>query len=169
MTAKMRSLVAVAAISLCVMPLCAVIGARAFAQAAAPAAALAAPDPQEARAGRADRLRTILQLRPAQEPALQSYLTALDAVNRRMKALAGPTPATMPERVARMQHIMAEGKSAMDVVADATRRFYDQLDPGQKRAIDALPMQAVMHGEKPALGMAGGVLTGLDPLAPTSR
>ena len=146
------------------------IGARAFAQSAEPAHQPATPDQEDARAGRADRLRAILQLRPAQEPALKSYLAALDEVNHRMKALAGPTPATMPERVARMQHIMAEGKSAMDVVADATRRFYTQLDAGQKRALDALPMQAVMHGEKPALGMAGGVLTGLDPLqVPAAR
>ena len=95
---------------------------------------------------------------------MQSYLAALEGVNRRMKALAGPTPATMPERTRRMQRIMAEGVIAMDLVAVATGGFYNQLDPGQKRAYDVLPMQAIMHGERPGLGMAGGVMTGLDPL-----
>lgn len=162
MARKMRSLVAAAAVSLGAM-----IGGTASAQQAAPPAK---PGPADIRAERSERLRAILQLRPAQEAALQSYLVALEGVGRRMRALAGPYPPTMPERVGRMQHIMAEGVKAMDVVAAATRGFYDQLDPGQKRAYDALPMQAVMHGETPALGMAGGVLTSLDPLyVPAAR
>jgi hypothetical protein len=149
--------------------LCALGGLTAVAK-SAPVHELTALDQEGARADRADRLRAILQLRPAQESVLQSYLATLEGLNRRMKALAGPVPATMPERVGQMQHIMAEGVGAMDMVADATRRFYAQLDPGQQRALDALPMQAVMHGEKPGLGMAGGVLTGLDPLqAPPPR
>lgn len=155
MSGMMKSLSVAVALSLC-----AVITAEASAE----QAGLSQPDLPGAREGRADRLRTILQLQPAQEPALQSYLAALEGVNRRMKALAGPTPATMPERTRRMQRIMAEGVISMDLVAAATNGFYNQLDPGQKRAYDVLPMQAIMHGERQGLGMAGGVMTGLDPL-----
>ena len=48
-------------------------------------------------------------------------------------------PATTPERLARMEQMMARHESAMRAMMDATRRFYAQLDPGQKRAFDALP------------------------------
>jgi hypothetical protein len=48
---------------------------------------------------------------------------------------------------------MAQHQSAMASAIDATRRFYDQLDPAQKRAFDALPpMMLMMHGG----GMMGG-------------
>ena len=87
------------------------------------------------------RLRDLLQLRPAQEPALQAFASALAAAHQGMMPDMGgqAAPATTPERLARMEQMMARHESAMRAMMDATRRFYAQLDPGQKRAFDALP------------------------------
>lgn len=140
----------------------AAVGAAAFAQPAPaqPAPGVSGPPRAgmmagEAPAERAARLRDLLQLRPAQEPALQTYTSALDAAHRSMLGgldFSGPIPNTTPERLARMQQMMAQRQTAMTAMVDATRRFYDQLDAGQKRAFDAMPMM-VMHA---GLGMMGG-------------
>jgi len=132
----------------------AAMGAAAFAQptpAAAPAAhqhgmAAKGDDPAE----RASRLRDVLQLRPAQEPALQAYVSALRSAHQGMASEpAAPMPSTTPERLDRMQRMMAQHQAAMTAMIDATRRFYDQLDAGQKRAFDAMPPKTMMkhhHG-----------------------
>lgn len=140
----------------------AAVGLAAFAQpgpAPAGRAALPHPPPVESRpasdAERAERLRAVLQLKPAQEPALQAYIAAQDTARRGMAGGMGdgPMPATTPERLERMQAMMARHQAAMTAMIDATRRFYDQLDPAQKRAFDALPMQMMgSHG-----GMMGGM------------
>lgn len=103
-------------------------------------------------AEQAARLRDVLQLRPAQEPALQAYVAALDSAHRAMAGAPpslppGPPPATTPERLARMEQTMARHHSAGAAAIAATRRFYDQLDAGQKRAFDAMPMRMPLgHG-----------------------
>lgn len=110
----------------------------------------------ESPAERAGRLRDLLQLRPAQEPALQSLMAALETGRKSMMdgmAMSGPMPSTTPERLARMQQMMAQHQAAAAAAMDAVRKFYDQLDPGQKRAFDALPMM-MMHGD---MGMMGGM------------
>ncbi len=112
----------------------------------------------ETQAERARRLRETLQLRPAQEPALQAYVAALDAGHHGMAAPPhGPPGATTPERLDRMQQMMSQHHSAAAQVIDATRRFYAQLDPAQKRAYDAMPMQMPHHaGHLHGHGHGGG-------------
>ena len=145
MRLSVQALAAVAALSAY-----AAIGAAAHAQPAAvspPLPSEPAPHP-ESQAERAERLRAILQLRPGQEQALQAYVAALDSLHHGMAAMddAKPPPRTTPERLAQMQEMMARRQSAMTAFAEATRRFYDQLDAGQKRAFDALPMPMMHHG-----------------------
>lgn len=148
------------------------MGAAAFAQPAAGGPAMGGPPHgdmahgkimmghAESPAERAGRLRDLLQLRPAQETALQSFVAALDSAHKGMMDgmdMSGPPPRTTPERLARMQQMMARHQSAATAMMDATRKFYDQLDAGQKRAFDALPMMA-MHGAlMGGPGMMGGM------------
>jgi hypothetical protein len=143
------------------LALYAATGAAAFAQPAPPAGAKPMAhgpggpmmgqrggDPAE----RAAKLRDLLQLKPAQEPALQAYLQALGSARQGMTPGDDATwPKTTPERLARMQQMMAQHQAAMTAMMDATRRFYDQLDPAQKRAFDALPMRM-----GPGMGPMGG-------------
>jgi hypothetical protein len=51
--------------------------------------------------------------------------------------------------------MMAQHQTAMSAYMDATRRFYDQLDPAQKRAFDAMPMGGGMM-EPGGMGRWGG-------------
>jgi len=146
-------------------------GAAAFAQPAAqPGAKPMAHGPggpmmgrQGDPAERAANLRDLLQLKPAQEPALLAYVQALGSARQSMRPGGDATwPQTTPERLARMQQMMAQHQSAMTAMMDATRRFYDQLDPAQKRAFDTMPM---MMG--PGMGpMGGGMGPGHGPGGP---
>jgi hypothetical protein len=86
----------------------------------------------------AQHLRDILQLRPNQEAALAAYVQALEA-KPAMTLPAGDTaPKTTPERLAMMEKMIADHEAAMHARIEATRRFYDQLDPAQKKAFDEL-------------------------------
>jgi hypothetical protein len=102
-----------------------------------------APTPAE----QAERLATVLQLRPAQQAAAQAFVGALDAARQQMIAAMpdGAPPQTTPERLALMQRMMAQHQSAMTQVIEATRRFYAQLDPAQQRAFDALSPMLMRH------------------------
>lgn len=123
-------------------------------------------------AERAAHLRDLLQLKPSQEPALQAFMGALEAAHQGMASamssgLSAPMPQTTPERLDRMQQMMAQHQAAMAAVIDATRRFYAQLDPAQKRAFDALPMPMMRHPMmKPMDGMEGHGWMGGPPPAP---
>lgn len=92
------------------------------------------PDPE----ARAQRLRDILQLTPAQEPALKTFLAsqkppAPPAPEARAKAL------TTPDRLDRQRARLVERLAEFDRRAAATRAFYAQLTPSQKKAFDSLP------------------------------
>ncbi|MFM1959843.1 MAG: hypothetical protein RL588_1360 [Pseudomonadota bacterium] len=92
------------------------------------------PDPE----AQAQRLRDVLQLTPAQEPALKAFIAsqkppAPPAPEARAKAL------TTPERLDRQRARLAERLAEFDRRAAATRTFYAQLTPSQKKAFDALP------------------------------
>ena len=52
-----------------------------------------------------------------------------------------------------MEARMTEHEAAMKTRIAATKRFYDQLDPAQKRAFDELPL--MMGG--PPMPMMGGM------------
>ena len=101
------------------------------------------PNPE----ARAQRLRDILQLTPAQEPALKAFLLV-------QKPPAPPTPPqpgakalTTPDRLDRQRTRMVERLAAFDRRAAATRTFYAQLTPSQKKAFDALPQNGGGHRE----------------------
>jgi hypothetical protein len=100
----------------------------------------------------AEHLRAILQLKPAQEPALTAYLEAMKPKgdHDRMMRMGGEgQPKTTPEKLARMEARMSEHEAAMKSKIAATKRFYDQLDPAQKRAFDELPL--MMGGPMPMM------------------
>jgi hypothetical protein len=91
----------------------------------------------------AEHLRTMLQLKPSQEAALSAYVTAVRPEHRheRMMALSDHGDArTTPQRLAEMEARLAEQAARGHARIAATRKFYDQLEPSQKKVFDELPM-----------------------------
>ena len=93
---------------------------------------------------REDHLRTMLQLRSDQEPALKAYLDAVGKGSHRPdhvvhvdKRAAGRTTT---ERLAEMEAKMAEQQAAMRRRIDATKAFYAQLDDKQRKVFDSMSM-----------------------------
>jgi hypothetical protein len=118
------------------------------------------------RPDRAEHLRAILQLKPAQEAALTAYLEAMHPKGDHdgmMRMRGEARPKTTPEKLARMEAHMTEHEAAMKTRIAATRRFYEQLDPAQKRAFDELPL--MMGG--PPMPMMGGMKVMHHPHPPT--
>jgi protein CpxP len=90
-----------------------------------------------------EHLRTMLQLKPSQEPALAAYLAAVtpDRDHEHMVQMADRDgDRTTPQRLAEMEKRMAESQAATRVRIAATRKFYDQLDPSQKKVFDEMPL-----------------------------
>lgn len=121
---------------------------------------MAQRDPEAMMAQRTERLREILQLTPAQEPALKTFMEAMkppagmrDAMRAQHQEMAS---LTTPERLDRMKAMMAQRQAQFDRRAAATKTFYAQLTPAQKKAFDALPpMRGPGHGGHDG-GMRGG-------------
>jgi hypothetical protein len=96
-----------------------------------------------------EHLRTMLQLKPGQEPALQTYLAAVrpqHADGEHMTHMAdrdGDKAKTTPERLADMEKRMADQQAAAHARIEATRKFYAQLEPSQKKVFDEMPMLMV--------------------------
>jgi len=91
----------------------------------------------------AEHLRTMLQLKPSQEPALTAYLAAVKPAHEHehMVEMSDHRDAkTTPQRLAEMEVQMAAHAAAMHGRIEATKRFYDQLEPSQKKVFDELPM-----------------------------
>jgi hypothetical protein len=91
----------------------------------------------------AERLRTLLQLKPGQEAALTAYLAAThpDRDHERFVEMSDHHgPQTTPQRLAEMEKHMAEQAARGHARIEATRRFYEQLEPSQKKVFDELPM-----------------------------
>jgi hypothetical protein len=123
-------------------------------------------------AGHAEHLRAILQLKPGQDAALTAYLAAMHPQHdheQMMRMHGEGRSKSTPERLAQMEARMAEHEAAMKSKIAATRRFYDQLDPAQKRAFDELPL--MMGG--PGMPMMEGMkimhhgMAPMPPMAPT--
>ena len=99
---------------------------------------------------RADHLRTLLQLRPEQEPAFKAFLEAtkpeihkfemnLDKDGKPAESPPGPPKMlTTPERLDHQAKMMAEHQAAFQKRAAATRAFYGQLSPSQQKVFDTL-------------------------------
>lgn len=145
-----------------------------FAQApapGAPAAPRAAMMKHHDPAAMAQRLRATLQLTPAQEPALQAFISAMQPtgeMRNHMKGAGGDFKnLTTPQRLDRMQAMMAEHQAQFARHADAIRRFYAALTPAQQKAFDAMHDGmgfGGMHGGKGhGMGRHGGDHPGMGP------
>ena len=91
----------------------------------------------------AEHLRTMLQLKPNQEAALTAYLAATAAAHHHERIVEMSDHAeakTTPQRLAEMETHMAEQAAQGHARIEATRKFYDQLEPSQKKVFDQLPM-----------------------------
>src|SRR6185437_7869920 len=92
-------------------------------------------DHEETAAARADRLRTLLQLRSDQEPALSAFVASTAPG-------AGPQPEDVdaeralpaPERMERMLARMDAVRAQMGQKLAALKTFYAQLTPSQQKA-----------------------------------
>jgi len=102
----------------------------------------------------AQDLRTILRLRPDQEPALTAYLAShqrpMKGPRDRRGAPGGPggagapgAPMTTTQRLDEMARREAEHTAMQQKHAEALRAFYGALSPEQKQVFDALQR---MHG-----------------------
>lgn len=88
-------------------------------------------------ADRADKLRTLLQIRPEQEPALAAYLDALNPPRtRRSVVKSGETTLT---RLDAMEKLLDADREAGKARIAATRTFYAALDARQKKVFDEMP------------------------------
>ena len=95
----------------------------------------------------AEHLRTMLQLKPAQEAALQAYVAAAHPAHgqeRIVEMSDHSAPKTTTQKLADMEQRLAEQNTQAKARIDATRRFYDQLDPAQKKVFDELPLPGPM-------------------------
>ncbi len=90
---------------------------------------------------RAERLRTQLQLTPAQNGALTAYLAAMapPAMPAAAPRPASDTPPTAVERADRMAEMAARMATETKKRADATRAFYGALTPSQRKVFDTMP------------------------------
>ena len=129
--------------------------------------------PVEMAANHAARLRTLLQLRPDQEPALTAYLGSMKpgGMTRHDHEDMKPGGGMMrhggedrsadealpaPERMGRMLARMDEARADMSHRLDALKAFYGQLTPAQQKAFDALDMgRGHGHGHGDAHGRHG--------------
>lgn len=91
----------------------------------------------------AEHLRTMLQLKPSQEPALAAYLAAVKPMHGHEQIVEmsnhGEAETTL-QRLAEMEARMAEQTAQAHARIEATRKFYGQLEPSQKKVFDELPM-----------------------------
>jgi hypothetical protein len=91
----------------------------------------------------AEHLRTMLQLKPGQEAALAAYLAAVHPAHSHESIVEMSDRGdarTTPQRLAEMETRLAEQTAQGHARIEATRRFYDQLEPSQKKVFDELPM-----------------------------
>ena len=95
------------------------------------------------RMDQAEHLRTMLQLKPSQEPALTAYLAAVKPTrtHEQIVEMSDRGDAkTTPQRLAEMEAHLTEQAAQAHARIEATRRFYAQLEPSQKKVFDELPM-----------------------------
>lgn len=109
---------------------------------------------------RSERLRTTLQLQPAQEAALRSYVTALtpppEQRAQRARQRQDMARMTTPQRLEARKARMAERMAMFDRRAEATKRFYGQLTPDQQKAFDAMAPMGDRRGMRGPHGGHGG-------------
>ena len=100
----------------------------------------------------AEHLRTMLQLKPNQEAALQAYVAAIHPKHgpEGIVEMSGPGPSghgearTTTQKLADMEKRLADQSAQAKARIDATRKFYDQLEPSQKKVFDEMPLPGPM-------------------------
>lgn len=106
-------------------------------------------------------LRTVLRLRPDQEPALTAFLQA--GRREKMDGRRGPPPQgqpmTTPQRLDEMARRDAERMAEGQRRAEALRTFYAALSPDQRQVFDALMR---LQGPRGHGGMHGDAMRGPD-------
>jgi hypothetical protein len=103
---------------------------------------------------RLEDLKTVLRLRPDQQPALEAFVAAHHPPDRREPPKAGEDgPRTTPERLDAMAKREAEMAAEHARMRDALAKFYAALSADQQKVFDAL--MRLQHG-----GMRGGMHDG---------
>lgn len=93
---------------------------------------------EAARKQRLEDLRTILRLRPDQEPALAAFVAAQQPAKRSMRRDRPSAPMTTPQRLERMEARQAEMATRHEARRKAVATFYAALSPDQQKTFDAL-------------------------------
>ncbi|PWW46922.1 Spy/CpxP family protein refolding chaperone [Melaminivora alkalimesophila] len=93
---------------------------------------------EQMRARRAEAFKQKLALTPAQQPAWEAFLQAMQPGERhaRLDARAMDQLST-PERIDRMRAIRAQRAAEMDRRGDAIKAFYAELNAEQQKTFDA--------------------------------
>ncbi|HEY3948649.1 Spy/CpxP family protein refolding chaperone, partial [Phenylobacterium sp.] len=87
----------------------------------------------------AQHLRTMLQLKPGQEAALQAYMAAMHPAHHGEQIVEMSSHGearTTTQKLADMEKRLVDQNAQAKARIDATRRFYDQLDSSQKKVFD---------------------------------
>jgi len=121
----------------------------------------------------AEHLRTMLQLKPGQEAALTAYLAAVKPARHAehiVEMSDRHDAKTTTQRLAEMEAHMAEQAAQGHARIEATRKFYDQLEPSQKKVFDQMPM-FMMGPIGPMMPMMGNMkvmvnMDGMPPMPP---
>lgn len=104
--------------------------------------AMADHDPAAMAKQHADKLRTALQLTPAQEPALNALMASMKppagSMEKRQADRQAMANLSTPQRLDQMLAKMDQHRARMVEHAAAVKRFYAQLTPSQQKAFDAM-------------------------------
>ncbi|HEX7887606.1 MAG TPA: Spy/CpxP family protein refolding chaperone [Phenylobacterium sp.] len=111
-------------------------------------------------------LRTVLRLRPDQEPALTAFVEAhRPPMHGPEEGAPEPKPLTTPERLQQMARRDAEMTARHERMRQALTTFYAALTPEQQKVFDALqrlkgPHGHPMGGRMPDHGRMGSGMPG---------
>lgn len=83
-------------------------------------------------------LKTVLRLRPDQEPALAAFVDAHRPPGEERKAPREPGAPTTPQRLEEMSKHEAAMAAQHQRMRDALAKFYGALTPEQRQVFDAL-------------------------------
>jgi protein CpxP len=122
-------------------------------------------DPAAMAEKHAQYLRDVLQLRPDQEGALKALVESMKPPSGMAEHMGkGPDEdagLTTPQRLDRMLAHMDEARAMMARHAEAVKRFYAQLSPGQQKAFDALHQGGMGPGMHMRMRMRGPGMHGM--------
>lgn len=91
----------------------------------------------ERHTARMERLKTLLQITPAQEAAFKAYAARTEPTPPKAPAAQQDwSKLTTPQRLEQMQALHNERSAEMSKRIEATKSFYAQLTPAQQKAFD---------------------------------